>query len=250
MSQCDSARSRDIAYASEIFRVQAGSRLHGVTVDGSDFDEIGVCIQPQECLVGLDEPFSHYRSKFFDPWHWGGGDIDRVIYSLRMWAGLAMGGSPDASLMLFAPESRWITHPSEFGEKLQSMASIFVSKRAGDRFVGHFNQAVGCLFKGSDLLEKHGINTKAAYIATRMAWQGIEYMGTGRITLPMRKHDRDFLIGMRTGSMTKAEILGTLKESEAVLIDSIEKSRLPDNPDTGAINAWLIDTYQQVWNEE
>ena len=44
----------------EILRTQVGSGLHGVTIAGTDDrDEMGVCIEPPECVVGLNE-FEQY----------------------------------------------------------------------------------------------------------------------------------------------------------------------------------------------
>ena len=48
-----------IAVGNEILRTQVGSGLHGVTIAGTDDrDEMGVCIEPPDCVIGLNSSTS------------------------------------------------------------------------------------------------------------------------------------------------------------------------------------------------
>jgi uncharacterized protein len=45
-----------VAVGNEILRTQVGSGLHGVTIAGTDDrDEMGVCIEPPDCVIGLNQ---------------------------------------------------------------------------------------------------------------------------------------------------------------------------------------------------
>ncbi len=45
---------REIAESATILRCQVGPDLHGTAVEGTDDrDEMGICIPPPECVVGL-----------------------------------------------------------------------------------------------------------------------------------------------------------------------------------------------------
>src|SRR3978361_1647458 len=78
---------REIAEANIALRVQVGSGLHGVTIAGTDDrDEMGVCIEPPECVIGLRK-FEQYQYRTQpEGARSGSGDLDLTVYSLRKWA--------------------------------------------------------------------------------------------------------------------------------------------------------------------
>lgn len=258
MSGHESAIAQNIAYSGELLRVQVGSGLHGTNVeDQDDRDEMGVCVEPPDCVVGLNK-FEQYQFRTQpEGARSGPGDLDLTIYSLRKWTRLAAAGNPTVLMLMFAPESEWCVVRNPYAQELQVMAPYFASKQAGARFLGYLQsqkaRILGLTSRRTnrpELVDKYGFDTKFAYHAVRLGWQGIEYMDTGRITLPMRKHDREYLVAMRTGALTRDEVLATINETEAALIDAIERSRLPESPNREVINSWLFSTYQRVWNEE
>jgi len=108
-----------LARAGEILRTVVGGG-HGIAIAGTDdHDEMGVFIEPAECVVGLRGPADHfvYRTQP-EGARSGPGDTDLVMYSLRRYLRLATMGNPTVLLPLYAPaEAIMICHP--LGEQLQ-----------------------------------------------------------------------------------------------------------------------------------
>lgn len=71
--------------------------------------------------------------------------------------------------------------------------------------------------------------------------QGVELLGTGRITLPIPEPWLGWLRDLRQGKHTKEEAL------EAKLEKLSSSSPLPQRPDYAKANAWLIKAYRRVW---
>jgi len=243
-----------IATENEILRTQVGSGLHGVTIAGTDDrDEMGVCIEPPECVVGL-KSFEQYIFRTQPEGHRSGfGDLDLIVYSLRKFATLAAAGNPTILMPLFAPESE-IVVINEAGRDLRDVREIFLSRQAGERFLGYLRSQRGKMAGGSghtnrpELIEKYGFDSKHAYHSLRLAIQGAELMDTGSITLPMTDEHREYLLSVRTGGYTKDEVAAQLDDRERALIRATERSDLPEAPDYDVINTWLVRTHRAWWD--
>jgi predicted nucleotidyltransferase len=243
-----------IAVDNEILRTQVGSGLHGVTIAGTDDrDEMGVCIEPPDCVIGLNK-FDQYIFRTQPEGHRSGaGDLDLIVYSLRKFAALAAAGNPTILMPLFAPESE-IVVINDIGRDLRRNREVFLSRQAGERFLGYLRSQRGKMVGGSghtnrpELIAQYGLDTKHAYHSLRLAIQGAELMNTGTITLPMADEHRAHLLAVRTGGFSKDDVIAQLDEREAALIRATEGSRLPERPDQAAINAWLVDAHRAWWD--
>ncbi|MFH8979386.1 DNA polymerase beta superfamily protein, partial [Streptomyces sp. NPDC017890] len=92
-----------IADSNTVLRGQVGSGLHGVTTGNDDRDEMGVCIEPPEFVIGVSK-FEQYQYRTQpEGVRSGAGDLDLVVYSLRKWARLAEAGNPTVLLLMFIP---------------------------------------------------------------------------------------------------------------------------------------------------
>lgn len=251
----NTAWHREIAEANTVLRTQVGSGLHGVTVEGTDDrDEMGVCIEPSECVIGLDQ-FEQYQYRTQpEGSRSGAGDLDLTIYSLRKWARLAAAGNPTVLLLLFVPQQE-IVEIEWPGRELQANAELFLSREAGRRFVGYLDaqrdRMLGLRGKHTnrpELVEKYGLDTKFAYHAVRLGMQGIELLDTGRITLPMPDRDRTWLRDLRVGKVDKHTVLETIEELRAQLVTLTGTAELPETPDRRKLNEWLVSVYTRWWN--
>lgn len=108
-----------------ILRVLAGSRAQGLETPESDEDSRGICIPEKRHLLGL----SH-----FEQWESTGGD--HVVYALAKFARLALAGNPNILEMLWT-EAPGILHCDALGERLRAQRKLFLSRRAGERFLGY-----------------------------------------------------------------------------------------------------------------
>jgi len=244
-----------IAEANTVLRGQVGSGLHGVTVaNHDDRDEMGVCIEPPEYVIG-NRRFEQYQFRTQpDGVRSGPGDLDLVVYSLRKWARLAAQGNPTILLLMFLPPHEIVTC-NDIGRDILDNPERFLSRQAGHRFIGYLDSQRGRLLgeksqrtNRPELVHKYGFDSKFAYHAVRLGIQGVELLTTGLITLPMPEPDRAWLRELRVGQHPLTEALDRM----AALRSELERltyggSSLPEHPDRDRINTWLIDTYHRSW---
>lgn len=250
-----------------ILRATVGSTVHGLHLEGADDrDEMAVAVEPPEFMIGLarakfdldgqyQQGFEHHveRTKP-EGARSGPGDLDRTTYSLRKWMRLACQGNPTTLALLFVPYDHCDVMTVE-GRGLKALAPVIVSKQAGPRFAGYLRAQKERLLgvrgqkrtKRPELEEAHGYDTKYAMHVLRLAMQGCELMNTGRITLPMPSGERELCRAVREGAIGKAQALMYVESWEQRLKDEISASRLPDEPQWGRINSWLVHTYREVW---
>lgn len=243
-----------IAEENTVLRGQVGSGLHGVTTGDDDRDEMGVCIEPPEYVVG---------NARFEQYQWrtrpegvrsGAGDLDLVVYSLRKWARLAAQGNPTILLLMFIPDHE-IVLDTDIGRDLQAHPERFLSRQVAERFGGYLvsqrDQLLGVKSKKHtnrpELVDVYGFDTKFAYHMVRLGLQGVEVLTTGRITLPMPEPDLSWLRELRRGEHTQQEALDRADELLDRLNSLATSADLPENPDRRLIDRWLTDTYQGWW---
>lgn len=245
-----------------ILRGLVGSTVWGLNVsDGlEDRDEMGVCIEPLEWIVGFTgfEQFI-YRSAVERE---GGkhnarsqaGDLDLCIYSLRKYTRLALKGNPSMIALLFVPEKHLVTI-TDAGRELQQMAPHFVSRRCAqsclmymraqrDRLLGTRGQMRS---NRPELIEKYGFNTKYAMHMLRLGYQGIEFMKTGRLQMPMQEGEREVLMNLRLGGIEKETALELSYKLEACLQNLLtDASAVPRDPNVKAIEEWMVAKYRNA----
>ncbi len=248
----------NIARAGEILRTEVGSGVHGVAIAGTDdHDEMGVYIEPAECVIGLAGQQKHYISRTKPEGHRSGpGDTDLVMYSLRRYLGLAVAGNPTVLTPLFAPESS-VYAVTELGEELRELREAFLSQQALRKFLGYLDgQTERLQGRGNmrvnrpELIEQYGYDTKYASHALRLALQGIEIAEHARLTLPMPEADRLRVRAMKTGGVgTLAEALAQIEGVRGRLVALLDEGGtvLPEGPDVRRISAWSVSAHQRHW---
>lgn len=247
---------REIAEPNTILRGLVGSTVHGLNLPGmDDRDEMGVCIEPREYVIGL---------KHFEQWTYrtkpegvksGPGDLDLTVYSLRKWCRLALAGNPTILLLLYIPKEQLsVCLPA--GGMLRGLSGCFASRRALDAFLGYMmaqKQRLAGERGGrhakprQDLVDKYGYDTKYAMHMMRLGFQGIEYGKTGHISLPMREEERTYCFAVRKGEIEYSAVMTRLGELERELKDLTTTSPLPPDPDYTAINNFLAGQYLERW---
>jgi len=132
---------------------------------------------------------------------------------------------------------------------------MFASREAGKRFLGYLKAQRERLLgeRGqmrvtrTELIETHGYDSKFASHAVRLGIQGIEYLSTGRLTLPMPELDRLRCLDIRRGRWPLVEVVRMIEELEANLFSLLDTSPLPEHPDRERIDAFLVDAYMEWW---
>ena len=247
--------SQEIAERATILRCEVGSTVHGLGVAGTDDrDELGVCIEPMEYVIGLRhfEQYVH-RSKP-QGIRSEAGDLDLTIYGLRKFTSLALKGNPSILLLFNVPDEKCHVL-TDLGRELRSLAWAFASRKAGAAFLGYMQQQRQRLMgergqmnvKRPELIERYGFDTKYAAHIVRLGFQGIDYMQSGAFPIPMPDEQRNFILAVRTGRVPENEVLTKAGELEAELKDAIDSTSLSEQPDYEAVNRFLIDAYQRTW---
>ena len=263
-----SEEARSIAEQGTILRVQVGSGVHGTAVSGQDDrDEMGVCLEPARYVTGIARVRARDRSIPFEQYEYhtawerpgglanrsGAGDLDVVVYSARKWARLAASGNPTVLLPLFVPEAEIVTITVR-GEELRASAARFVSRGAGERFLGYLRAQRNAMTGGPgahtnrpELVAVHGYDTKFAMHALRLGHQGVELLTTGRITLPVPEPALSELRAVRRGERPLDWALDRVAALDARLVALLDTSPLPDHADHEWIHDWLHRSYTEFW---
>ena len=247
-----------------ILRGAVGSTVHGLHHPGhDDRDEMAIFLEPPEFLVGLRLAHSGRRLTRFEHFvdrtqpegaRSGPGDLDLVAYSLRKWFRLALAGNPTVLLLLFSPPESLLVR-TERGDSLRALHPAIVSRRAGPRYMGYL-RAQKQRFAGErgqrrvkrpELEEAHGYDTKYAMHVLRLGHQGIELMETGRLTLPLPEPVRSDVMAVRNGELDRAEVVAEIERVEDRLRSAVERSRLPEEPDYGRVDAFVLEAYREAW---
>lgn len=251
---------REMAERTTILRVPAGSVLHGLHVPGTDDkDEIGVCIEDLRTAMGFSE-FEQYiyrtaaerEHKHDAPSQ--PGDLDLTIYSLRKFLRLAMQGNPQLVQCLFVPQSLWLKGHA-LGAQLQELAPAIISRQAGKRYLGYLEAQRQRLLgeRGQkktnrpELEARHGYDTKYAMHILRLAYQGVELLTTGKLTLPMAEADRAYVYAVRCGDVPLQDALTKAGELERQIKDLLDTSPLEPEPDIHTVETWMLRRYLEAW---
>lgn len=242
-----------IAARGLILKGIVGSSAHGTSLDGADDQDLmGVCIEPRDYVIGL---------RHFETYTWrtqpegvrsGPGDVDLTVHSLRKFARLAAKGNPSILALLYLPEYEW---ENTEGRALVNNRHLFYSKHAGRAFLGYMVQQRERLTgeRGQrrtnrpELIEAHGYDTKYAGHVLRLGYQGVEYMTTGGLTLPMRDDERANVLKTRRGEHSLEYVLGLAAGLESQLEWELHNGGAPNDPDYDKINQMLIDLYEYHW---
>ncbi len=264
--------ARDLAVGGTILRVQVGSGVHGTSIEGQDDrDEMGLCLEPREYVTGVavvpgrggDEPgripFEQYE--YHSAWERegglanrsGAGDLDVIIYSARKWVRLAVAGNPTVLLPLFVPEGEVVVI-TDAGRELRQNADRIASRRAAERFLGYMTgqrRAMtgesGAHTNRPELVAQFGYDCKFAMHALRLGVQGVEYLTTGRISLPIPEPELTALREVRQGEWDLSRVLAWCRDLEARLGELQATSPLPDEPDLPWVDDWLHRSYLAYW---
>jgi predicted nucleotidyltransferase len=252
--------NRDLARAGEILRTVVGSGVHGIAIEGTDdHDEMGVFIEPPEHVIGLRKPAEHYVFRTQpEGARSGPGDTDLVMYSLRKYLRLATKGNPTALLPLYAPTDDVLTlHP--LGAELRALAPAVLSQRAVHRFLGYLHsQRERLLGRGlrssvpsrPELVARYGYDVKYASHALRLAYQGLEIVRDGRLTLPMPEQERERVLRVKRGDVPELEsVLNEITDVQTAVRELLDTGRtpLPAEPDLATVSDWSADAHRRHW---
>lgn len=234
-----------------ILRGVVGSVAFGLNTPESDQDEMAVVIPPMDQEMGLQKkPFESHVGKTDQ-----GGDM--TYYSLRHFCKLACNGNPTIITLFYTPHSMLLKLDARGGQ-LRELEHFCASKRAASAFLGYGQQQrdhlTGKRGNGGhgqprlDLIAKFGFDTKFAMHMVRLSMQGVEYLTTGRLELPMSGDRQSFLLALRNGLIPKEVAIETALELEGQIKVLRETSHLPAEPNVREVESWMLNMYMKTWS--
>lgn len=239
------------------FLVLSGSRLYGIEGPNSDYDYVGALIEPEIYRVGLKNykvPGGVHHQHGFEQHVFKGDNYEGQVYSLWKLAFMLADGNPTMLCVMFADP---IT--DRYGICTDEFRKMAVSRRSAHRFLKYMSAQRESMIKQraraderKDLIARFGYDTKFAGHLVRLGYQGIEFLTTGRITLPMPDESltagsRLNVLDIRAGKWTMTQVLAEAEALERRMEAAYEASVLPETPDWDALNEWVVDKYQQAW---
>ena len=223
-----------------------GSTAYGLDVEGSDKDQLGVCIEPIEQVIGLRGHFEQYEGK--------GEAGDVKVYSLRKFLSLAMKGNPNILELFFITP----TYCDARGNRLLELKKFILSRQAVHPYLGYLHAQKLRLIgeKGQKRCHrpenesKYGFDTKYAMHMLRLGFQGVELLRSGKLSFPIPEPDRTYLRSVREGLVNLEECVRRAEELEAEIRKVVDTSLLPDQPSWAPVEDFLISTYGKLWSAE
>jgi predicted nucleotidyltransferase len=205
-----------------------GSQAYGLATPESDVDRLGMFAFPTTRLHGLTYPKE--SMVMTEP-------SDHTFHEARKFCQLVLGGNPTVTELLWLPEYE-VVHG--LGQQLINIRGSFLSApRVRAAYLGYAQQQFDRLVKrdgnfSSDLKKR---TEKHARHLLRLLHQGFGLYRTGELTIRLQDPDmyREF------GEMVAAD--PTTAESELATYEELfmgTRSVLPEKPDTGPVEAWLL----------
>jgi hypothetical protein len=216
------ADSADL-YRFVIYRCIVGSTAYGLAQEGSDTDRRGFYLPPADAewsLAGVPEQLETGN--------------EEVYWEIGKFIRLALKANPNVLECLYSP---LVETCSPLARELLDMRGIFLS-----RYVHRtYNAYVLSQFKkiGQDLRTSGQIRWKHVMHLIRLLLSGVEVLEHGFVPLRVDEH-RDRLLAIRRGETPWERVEQWRLALHRELDDALGSTPLPEHPDFGRANEFLI----------
>lgn len=226
-----------------VFLTLHGSQLYGMATPNSDYDYIGACIEPEELVIGLGK---------FEQHEWKNEAIssEGTTYSLRKYIRLLIEGNPTILASSFSPIAYDL-----LGITSDDFHNLFASKLCGPKFYGYMKAQMHRLHTGkglhvtrAHLIDQYGFDTKYAAHVIRLGFQAVEYLGTGKIQLPILEDPLKIIMDVRHGVYSYSDFKQMAEDMLSDVDAAYKASQLPEKPDYDAVSQWLVNSYISQWD--
>lgn len=253
---------KGISWSDVIYVAETGSSVHGLSIGSSDRDYTAIRMEDwpelitgkekDQALMVRTKPEGHRSEE---------GDLDLQVYTLRRFSQLLGSGNPSVLTALFSPNTYYSYSPIDTMEiellLLHRMREESRTKTAGYSFMGYMAQQMS-RWRGDsskkvtrpELIEAHGYDTKYAGHVLRLANQGIEFMQTGLISLPMEDPERQFIVDVRSGKISEEAAYLEAQHLREELERRVQASKYPEKVDGDMMVRYVSDFYQLWWSNE
>lgn len=210
-----------------------GSTAYGLAGPDSDVDRLGMFAVPTISLLGLERPPESVVT----------GKPDATYHEAGKAARLILAGNPTASELLWLPEDCYEARTPLGDEAIALRSSFLSAKRTRDAYLGYATQQFKKLMareEPSRRTEKH------ARHLMRLVNQGYELYTTGRLRIRVEDPASYFAFGERVAADPRSAVPFMAEAEER--FDSA-RTALPGEPDSAAVEAWLLRVRKAFWTE-
>ncbi len=208
-----------------VYRATTGSHAYGLNTPASDRDTRGVYVPPTAWHWTLDKPPEQVESIT--------DGVDSVTFEVEKFVRLGLKGNPSALEILYSPLYE-VLAPA--GEALHALRGAFLSAAAPSAYHG-FAQSQATLVRRKTAAA--GKWHKPAMHLVRLLHAGAHLCRTGEVLVDVGEH-RAELQSIRAGVVSTDTLDARVTELLAELAAAREASVLPAEPDTAAVEAYLV----------
>ncbi|MBC9927171.1 DNA polymerase beta superfamily protein [Leucobacter sp. cx-169] len=243
---------------SPMMLVEYGSRAYGTATDQSDHDLLGVFVESDAELYGLDTAatcnFRLRRDGRLEKMGVSANEaksahdvVEMHFHPLRKYVSLAAAGNPTVLSTLWTDlggEDSILA--GDAAEKLTANRDLFLSKHAAYRHAGYARSQREAMLGLSnqrtsrpDLVEAHGYDVKYASHMIRILISGLDLVHDRTYHLPMKDEHLELLREIRDGQYSCDDAVAMSEKLEHDLVTAAEDSSLPESVDFTKLNALL-----------
>ncbi len=206
-----------------IYAVVVGSQAYGLAGPDSDHDRRGVYAAPTELFWRLDKP----------PTHLDGPQQEQFSWELERFCALGLQANPTVLECLWSPLIETITAD---GQALLERRDAFLSRRIADSYGRYAREQFRKLDAHRDRTGE--LRGKQAMHMLRLLIAGAHVLRTGDVLVDVGGH-RDRLLAVRRGETPYPDVRRWAEHLVAELDTAAAGTKLPDQPDRGAVDALL-----------
>jgi predicted nucleotidyltransferase len=207
-----------------IYRCVVGSRAFGLAGDESDTDRRGIYLPPadlQWSLYGAPEQLENEATQ-------------ECYWELRKFLILALKANPNILECLYTP---LVETATPIAEELLAMREIFLSKLVYQTYNGYVMSQFKKLEQ--DMRSTGAIKWKHAMHLIRLLMSGVTALREGFVPVNVAEN-RDLLLAIRRGEMEWDEVNRLRLDLHRRFDEAFTNTKLPERPDYGRANAFLI----------
>ncbi|MFI6821192.1 DNA polymerase beta superfamily protein [Micromonospora sp. NPDC050187] len=207
-----------------ILQVVVGSRAFGLATTGSDTDRRGVYALTADAFWPLTKPATHHEGPLPEQFRW---EVERVCV-------LGLAANPNVLEVLHSPLVETCT---PLGAELRDLTPAFLSRRVADTYLRY---ATAQFAKAERGIERSGapVWRHVLHLIRLLASAG-HLVRTGELVLDVGA-DRDRLLALKAGELPWDEVVCWRQRLTERLVAGLERSPLPDEPDTDRVDRWLV----------
>ena len=238
--------------------VEYGSRAHGTADENSDRDLLGVYVERDREVYGLEtaqtrkyrlHPNGGVQYLGANSKHERSGSdvVEMEFHPLRKYVKLAAAGNPTVLSAMWSPEHLDVVH-TDAGELLAAHRDAFLSKHAAFRHAGYARSQRGGLLGTSnkrtnrpELIAQFGHDVKYSSHLIRVLYAGLDLVRDRTIHLPMKPEQLELLREIRRGEVPLDDVVTLSEKLEHELETEAADSDLPEEADWSLVNDLLRD---------